>query len=140
MNNTVTYDEEKYLIGGARGEPILDPVPENQDYFDIKYNMESSVMCVTLPDRKTIGCLIDSGASFSLISREVINISPYLLSLERQKIREPKELKIGDGNFIQTTEVISPDIFVQGQKLNITCYIIENAGARPAWIQYTLIV
>jgi hypothetical protein len=118
MNHTVTYDEEKYLIGGARGEPILDPVPENQDYFDIKYNVESSVMCVTLPDRKTLGCLIDSGASFSLISREVINSSPYLLSLDRQRIREPKELKIGDGNFMQTTEVISPDIFVRGEIFN----------------------
>ena len=29
------------------------PVPENQDYFDIKYNVESSVMC-------QIGKLLDA--------------------------------------------------------------------------------
>ena len=78
-------------------------------------------MCVTLPDGKTIGCLIDSGASFSLVSREVINNSKYLSSLPKHKIDEPKDLKIGDGNFIRTTEVISLDIIVPGQKFNLTC-------------------
>jgi hypothetical protein len=110
---------------------MLDPVPVNQNHFDIKYNAESAVVCVSLRDGKTIGCLIDSRASFSLIAREIITDSEYLSSLSRHKIHEPKELKIGDGNFIQTKEVISPDIIVQGQKLNITCYIIENAEAFP---------
>jgi hypothetical protein len=130
-NMNIAYEEEKLLREKSGDTPLLHPVPESQEHFEIKYNVESSVMCVTLPDGKSLGCLIDSGASFSLISREVINSSTYLGSLPVQTIDEPKDLKIGDGNYIQTTEVISPNIIVQGQKLNITCYIIENAGAFP---------
>ena len=40
----------------------------------------------------------------------------------------PKRLKIGEGAILETDETINGDIYIEGMKVNITCYILEDKG------------
>jgi hypothetical protein len=73
--------------------------------------------------------MLDSGSTYSLISRETVNKSESLRKTRTKKIAIAKRLKIGDGAIMITDETINVDIYIQGTNVNITCYILEDKGA-----------
>jgi uncharacterized protein YerC len=101
----------------------------NPDFMEFKYDPKTCILMVSLEDKTEIAAMLDSGSTYSLISRETVNKSEILRKSKTKKIDVAKRLKIGDGAIMITDETINVDIYIQGTKVNITCYILEDKGA-----------
>lgn len=85
----------------------------------------------TFPDMTTVSILIDTGATYSLISSEFIQRSNYLSSLPKQPGPEPISLKIGNGDFIQVTHFIKVRFHIQDVPVYSKFYIVNCNNAYP---------
>jgi hypothetical protein len=101
---------------------------QSQDYLEVNYDPRTCVLVVALEDNTELAAMLDSGSTYSLISRETINKSGILTKLPTRKIELPKRLKIGDGAVLTTDETIN-HIYIQGKKVGITCFLLEDKGA-----------
>ena len=79
----------------------------------------------------TVSLLIDTGATYSLISSEFIQRSKYLSSLPRQTISEPISLKIGNGDFITVTQFIKARFNIQDVPVCSKFYVLPYTNAYP---------
>lgn len=71
--------------------------------------------------------VIDSGASVTLISEDVVKASPYLRSLPLIKT-EPMRIRIADGSFMVSDNQIQFEVSVQGFVFGFTAQVMPSFG------------
>ena len=87
----------------------------------------SNMVSATLPSRKKVLLLCDSGATKSLISISSIENSPYLSSLEKLPTPVTK-FQVANGSYVTSRFAIRVQLNIQGTKLELTCLAVPNLG------------
>jgi len=81
-----------------------------------------------LPNKQSLILLMDSGASINLISRGLIERSPYLKSLPIQQAENVLNVTIACSVKTQCVDYIVFNIILQGQEFKVLAYILPYMG------------
>ena len=94
-------------------------------------NPNACIIEAKLKDGLIFPLLLDTGATFSLISRNFINTSTYLTSLEERKDYKQTNLKIGNGKQMLIQNYIIIEMTIQNVPIRSKFYIVEYNNAYP---------
>ena len=84
-----------------RREGFSTPKTEKEEVYQAELQLDTpNAIRAKLPDRTKLMCLIDTGATETLISETRIQDSVYLRGTERIPLRKPKKFLVGNGEYI----------------------------------------
>ena len=117
------------------GDSVHVPDPEISDVGSEVEEVGSGVIqlndCNTvrgvLECGKKFDVVVDSGASLTLISIDVVQSSPYLKNLPQVKT-EPIRIRIADGSFIVSDRRIRFEVNIQGFMFTLNAHIMPSFG------------
>ena len=81
-----------------------------------------------LPDKTKLMCLIDTGATETLISEAGIQESAYLRDTERIPLKKPKKFLVGNGEYISAKSIMKFQIRINSTDFTIIANIVPNIG------------
>ena len=88
---------------------------------------DSNLVVGLLPNGKKFNIVVDSGASLTLLGRDVVDSSPYLSQLPLQEI-SPVKICIADGNYIYSQHTIDFKCQIQGLQIPLSAHIVPPFG------------
>ena len=80
-----------------------------------------------LVNKQGVLCLIDSGASVSVISQGIINKSRYLQALGKTKCK-PIKIVVAGGNILNADAKICFNILIQNHIFEVKAYVLPMLG------------
>lgn len=100
----------------------------------------SCLIDATLPNGEVLPALIDSGSTYSLLSRQAVQQYSYFANhTTLHKLQHPVELQTGSGTPVLCKYEVKFHIFLQEQHVQLKCLIIEPITAFPLVIGYDLL-
>jgi hypothetical protein len=135
---SITPDRNSTAYSGklsSGGDSVDNPVPEVSGVSSEDQDAGTGVIqldsCNTV--RGTLQCgmkfdvVVDSGASLTMISTDVVQSSPYLRSLPQEKT-EPIRIRIADGSFMVSDARLSFEVNIQGYVFTLYARIMPSFG------------
>ena len=99
---------------------------------NVRYQRDSTVtlshnntISCKLPDNCKVHCLVDSGCSFSIISKNTIRCSTYLSQITPTEVN-PVKITIADGSSIRIDKSFTFDLCLGSTQISMTAYIVET--------------
>lgn len=80
-----------------------------------------------LPNKQKLLALMDSGASYSLISADTIQHSGYLRNIKPEFVKSMPFI-VGNGEKVYSNQMVTFQIKFQHSNITVTAYIVENLG------------
>ena len=104
-------------------------IPKDNEFITIRLKQDSCTIPLKFEDGTQIECLVDSGATDSIISQQLINKSEYLRSLTPKIHPIHRKYITGNSAELLTNRSIQLEFTVQGQQLQATAFILPTCGS-----------
>ena len=119
-NNTTQNSSNIKLCVRKSNEDEL--VYDHKIQLDLKNMVNGKLM-----NKQNALCLVDSGASVSVVSRGLINKSSYLQNIPIKSCKDVRIMTAG-GHIVTTTQTLEFKILIQNHIFEVKAYILPNLG------------
>ena len=112
-----------------RKEGFSTPKTEEEEVYQAELQLDTpNAIRAQLPDRTKLMCLIDTGATETLISETGIQDSAYLRGTERIPLRKPKKFLVGNGEYIVAKTMMKFQLRISSTNFTMIANIVPNIG------------
>jgi hypothetical protein len=110
-------------------EGFSKPLSEKEEVYKAELKLDTpNAIRAKLPDKTKLMCLIDTGATKTIISEAGIQESAYLRDTERIPLKKPKKCLVGNGEYILAKSIMKFRIRINSTDFTIIAYIVPNIG------------
>jgi len=107
-------------------------IQQNFEEYELfsKLDDKTCTMPLTFPDGSILHCLIDSGATRSVVSQSALLMSPYLKNQPRKTVI-PNHFIVGSNAKMCSDQTLQAECDINNTKISVNFHILPTCGAFP---------